>query len=194
MRDQVNVQSIDAISNLRGQIFETSDLLSRTIDECISRTTRLLAWIQGPQLQHWRMQKRKRDQRVASARSDLERAKISRPDADPRSFIDQQRAIRKAKAAADEADDKLKLIAHWCRELDRQITLFRGGLRPLASAAEANLPRAGRWLAELARHLEGYVEVAPPMPEASDESTDPGAPSRGRRGTTEPSKPEEPDE
>jgi len=157
MRDQANVQSIDAIAELRGQIIETSEALSRTLDECVSRTTRLLAWVQGPQLQHWRTQQRKRNQRLASARSDLERAKISRPDADPRSFVDQQRAIRRAKAAADEATEKLKVIAHWSRELDRQVTLFRGGLRPLATAAEADLPKASRWLTELIRHLEGYV-------------------------------------
>ncbi|MDP7069892.1 MAG: hypothetical protein QF561_00915 [Phycisphaerales bacterium] len=183
MRDQANVRSIDAIAELRGRIVEASESMARTIDECVNRTTRLLAWVQGPQLQHWRGQKRKRDQRLASARSDLERAKISRPDADPRSFVDQQRAIRKAKAAADEATEKLKLIARWSRELDRQVTLFRGGLRPLSTAVEADLPRAAGWLAELVRHLEGYLEVAPPMPETTPSEDEQQLNSRGRHGT-----------
>ncbi len=185
MAEHAHVGSIEVIGELRGRLVQTSELLTRTGEECLSQATRILSWVQGPQMEHWKQQIRKREQKFASARSDLERAKIARPDADPRSFIDQQRALKRAKAAIEEAQAKLKAVKHWSRELDRQLTLLRGAIRPLMSAAEVDLPKAAKWLKNLTRHLEGYLEVAPTLPDvdAGDSET---TQSLGRGGTARP--------
>ncbi|MDP6890032.1 MAG: hypothetical protein QF471_01775 [Phycisphaerales bacterium] len=178
MHDRANVGAIEAISELRGRCVEAGESIARTLDDCISHSARVLAWVQGPQAEHWKRQKRKREQKFASARSDLERAKIAQPDADPRSFVDQQRDIRRTKAALEEADQKINAVKRWSRELERQLTLLRGGVRGLASSAEADLPRAAHWLKNLEAHLNGYLEVAPPLPDPTampaevDEPTD----------------------
>jgi hypothetical protein len=175
MRDSAHVGAITAISELRGRFVEAGEAISRTVDECVSQAARTLTWVQGPQTEHWKRQSRKREQQHASAKSDLERAKIAQPDADPRSFVDHNRAIKKTKAAIEEAEQKVRSLKRWSRELERQITLFRGGIRPLAGAAEVDLPRAARWLKALEEHLGGYLAVAPALPaamDAGDEQTD----------------------
>jgi len=197
MRDQANVGAIEAISELRGKCIQASEDIRRTLDECLSQCARVLMWIQGPQTEYWRRQKRKREQAIATAKSDLQRAMIAKPDADPRSFIDQQRSIRRATAAVEHADKKTRAIKYWTRELERQLTLFRGGISPLANAAELDIPRASRWLKDLTAHLDGYLEVAPPMPDASAILEDDGTPSDHRRmgtGTVELADREQPEE
>ncbi len=181
MREQVNVGAIEAISELRGRCVEAGESIARTLDECLSQAARTLTWVQGPQTEHWKRQKRKREQKFASAKSDLERAKIAQPDADPRSFVDQQRGIRRAKAALEEADQKIRAVKRWSRELERQLTLFRGGVRSLSSSAEVDLPKAARWLKNLESHLSGYLQVAPPLPNPAELPTGLEEPSDRRR-------------
>ncbi len=167
MRDRANVGAIEAISTLRGKCIQAGEDIRRALDGCLSQSAHVLAWVRGPQTDYWKRQKRKREQKGATARSDLQRAMIAKPDADPRSFSDQHRAINLAKKTIEEADQKLQAIKYWSCELERQLALFRGGISPLANAAEIDLPRASHWLKELAAHLEGYLAVAPPMPDAA---------------------------
>ncbi|MDP6601014.1 MAG: hypothetical protein QGH76_01815 [Phycisphaerales bacterium] len=180
MHEQANVGAIEAIAELRGRCVEVAETIARTLDECVNQAARVLGWVQGPQAEHWKRQKRKREQKFASAKSDLERAKIAKPDADPRSFVDQQRAIRRAKSALEEADSKIRAIKLWSRELERHLTLFRGGVRSLSTSADIDLPNAARWLKNLESHLSGYLEVAPPPP---DPTAPLDAPDQSRMGT-----------
>ena len=181
MRERANVGAIEAISELRGKCIQAGEDIRRTLDECLSHCARILMWVQGPQTEYWRRQKRKREQIVATAKSDLQRAMIAKPDADPRSFADQQRAIKRATDAIEEADRKTRAVKYWTRELERQLTLLRGGISPLANAAELDLPRASRWLKELTAHLEGYLEAAPAMPDPTTVADDQQDSSERRR-------------
>ncbi len=185
MQERVNVGAIKAISQLQGKCIQVGEDIHRTLYECLSQCGHVLTWVRGPQTDYWKRQKRKREQKGATAKSDLQRAMIAKPDADPRSFIDQHRAIHRVKQAIEESDQKLRAVKYWSRELERQLTLFRGGLSPLANAAELDLPRASLWLKELAAHLDGYVKIAPPMPDATVLTEDePEVPDHRRMGST----------
>lgn len=183
MAEQANIQEVRAVSELRGRVVETSETLSRIVDDCNSTMQRFVDWVSRDRATYWKYELRRRDQKIQSARSDLERAKIARPDADPRSFTDQMRALKKAKSRLDEAQAKAKACKRWAIELERQSLLLRAGLRPVSAMAEAELPAATRWLAQLEQHLQGYLAEAPSMPEEATE-TDEGQPlaSRGRQG------------
>ena len=168
MSKKAHVGSLQAISELRGHIIKASESICRMTDECMSEVHALRQWLEGPQQEHWKRQVRLRNQKLASARGDLERAKIARPDADPRTFSDQQREVNKATKAMEEAEQKVRAVQHWQRELEQQVMLFRGGIQPLVSCASIELPKAARWLHALTDHLEGYVATKPNIPEASD--------------------------
>jgi len=172
MSDSAHVESIDAIAHLRGRVIETSEAVNREIDGALSQVKRVLAWVQGPQLDYWKQQVRKREQKIATAMSDLERAKIARPDADPRTFVDQQRAVRRARQAVEEAKEKIRKVKYWSRELERHAMKFRGELQATATFGSATLPQTARWMAELIRHLEGYVSDAPAMAEYVEDAGD----------------------
>ncbi len=183
MAKQADIQEVQAVSELRGRVVETSETLSRIVDDCNSTMQRFVDWVSRDRATYWKHELRRRDQKIQSARSDLERAKIARPDADPRSFTDQMRALKKARSRLDEAQAKAKACKRWAIELERQALLLRAGLRPVATMAEAELPAATRWLTQLEQHLQGYLSEAPSMPDDAIETHD-GQPlaSRGRQG------------
>jgi hypothetical protein len=183
MAEQANIREVNAVSELRGRVVETSETLARLVDDCNSTMQRVVDWVSRDRASYWKYELRRRDQKIQSARSDLERAKIARPDADPRSFTDQTRALKKAKLRLDEAQAKTKACRRWAIELERQSLLLRAGLRPVAAMADAELPAAIRWLTQLEQHLQGYLSEAPSMPDAGVEA-DGQTPlaSRGRQG------------
>jgi hypothetical protein len=193
MAERVDVAAIQAISDLRGKCIEAGEDIHRTLGECLSQCVRVLAWVRGTQTEFWKRQKRKREQQHATSKSDLQRAMIAKPDADPRAFIDQHRAIRRARRAVEEAEDKLRAIQFWTRELERQLTLFRGGVSHLTEAAELGLPRASQWLKDLTAHLDGYLAVAPPIPDIVAETEDKPVSSDHKRMGSLGKAPDDPD-
>jgi hypothetical protein len=92
--------------------------------------------------------------------------------------------LKRARAALEEAGQKRAACKRWTIELERQALLLRAGLRPVAAMADADLPKATRWLQQLERHLAGYLAEAPAMPDdvTQDTATDDSLPSRGRSG------------
>ena len=69
--------------------------------------------------------------------------------------------------------------------------ILRGQLQRISHLAEYDLPRAARWLASLESHLQGSVDVQPPMPVPGDGDGEAAA-SRGRGGTDLPAEEEDP--
>ena len=182
MADRANVKSINTIADFRARLKTYIDSARTTISEAHTDVLRVQRWIDETQHHHWSMRQKKCRQLLANARSDLERAKISRPDAHPTTFVDQQRALRKAKANLEECEEKLRAIKRWSHELDREGMIFKGHLNQLDRAVEGDLNRAATWLAKLVEHLEAYSSSPPPKlpePEHSLEST----PSRRRAGS-----------
>ncbi len=191
MAKKANVTSIDTIGHLRGQVIETSASIRRIVDECVGQVRRAQQWLVNDCARHWQVEARKRDQKLNSALSDLQRARIAQPDADPRSFVDHNRAIRKAKRRREEASAKLQSIKKWTRKLEREEMIFRAQLQRIAQLAEYDLPRAARWLATLESHLQGYVEEPPPLPTPHQVSEDTAA-DFGQGGKKRPEDEEDP--
>ena len=190
MADRANVRSIDAISDFRARLKTYIDAARVTASEAHSDVLRVQRWIDETQSHHWSMRLKKSRQQLANARSDLERAKISRPDVHPSTFVDQQRAMRKAKANLDECEQKIRAIKRWSRELDRQGMIFKGHLNQFDRMIEGDMERAATWLAKLVEHLEAYASTPPPkLPEP--EHTIEATPSRRRAGS-EKGDPDEP--
>jgi hypothetical protein len=184
MKEKANVSSIDSVGHLRGQVIESASSIRRIVDECLGQVRRTQQWLTSDCVTHWKIESRKRDQKLNSALSDLQRARIAQPDADPRSFVDHNRAVRKAKLRREEADEKLRRIKTWTRKLEREAVIFRAQLQRIAQIGEYDLPRAARWLATLERHLQGYVEELPPLPTPHQLSEDePTVTDLGQRGT-----------
>ena len=184
MGQQANIGEVRAVGHLRGKVVETAETIGRIADDCNSTMQRFVDWVSRDRASYWKMEQRRRDQKVQTARSDLERAKISKPDADPRSFTEQMQILKRARAALDEAGQKRAACKRWTIELERQALLLRAGLRPVAAMADADLPKAVGWLLQLEQHLAGYLAEAPAVPEAtqSDTPEDEALPSRGRQG------------
>lgn len=180
MAERANVRSIDSIADFRARLIEYIDIARVSLGEAHSDVLRVQRWVDETKKNEWSRRHKKCRQQLANARSDLERAKIARPDAHPSMFMDQQRGVAKAKNAMEESERKLANVKRWSRELDREAMLFKGSLNRLDRLIEGDLAKAVVWLEKLVEHLQAYVSTpVPRLPKAEFAKEDAASMRRG---------------
>ena len=141
-------------------------------------------WVNTDQPPVWRIRIRKIEAEVNNARSDLERAKISRPDDSPRMFIDMQKTLEKARRKQHQAMERIRLLKKWSRRIEHESMLLRAGTQSLSSLLEVDMTQLATKLKVLSRHLEAYLRLpAPPRDfEAWAREVEPSTPNLSRSG------------
>ena len=119
----------------------------------------------------WQQELRRREEAVTVAKSELWRKKnlpiIAHPDT-----TEQEKALRRALARLEEAQEKLEKHRQWAIALRRAVEEYEGPARRLGHRLEADLPKALALLAEKIATLESYVAVAAPGPEPGGPPTE----------------------
>jgi len=185
MAEQANVRSIDSIAVFRAALINYIESIRATTSEAKSHVLRMQHWVRETQKLEWTRRKKKCNEQLANARSDLERAKIARPDAHPSMFSDQIRGVERAKQALAHSENKLVVIARWSRELEREGMLFQGSLQRLSRVVDGDMERCTAWMAALIEHLNAYLKTPPPnLP--TQESAEQDKSTHKKRGDIQP--------
>ncbi|MEE2907747.1 MAG: hypothetical protein VX527_07930 [Planctomycetota bacterium] len=188
MSKQARITSVESLDRFRAAVREFQLSAMRALGSIHQDVQRMQSWVNSEQPPVWRIRIRKIEAEVNNARSDLERARISRPDDSPRMFIDMQKALEKARRKQEEALTRIRLLKKWSRRIEHESMLLRAGTQSLSSLLEVDMTQLSSKLKVLSRHLEAYLrlptpprdfdawarEVEPSMPDLSrsGESTD----------------------
>src|SRR3954454_1751835 len=118
MPGQALLTSLHALEKLRGKpivfIHRAQNSLVAVLDEV--RRTRL--WLLNDQRFHWEREIRKRQKLVEAAKAELMSARLSwlREVTSP-----QENAVRKAKEALAESEEKLRNVKRWSRDYEHSV-------------------------------------------------------------------------
>lgn len=187
MAEQANVRSIDAIADFRAALISYIESVRATASEAKSHVQRVQHWVEETQKLEWTRRMKKCNEQLANARSDLERAKIARPDAHPSMFTDQVRGVERAKQNMAHCESKLVAVSRWSRELEREGMLFQGSLQRLSRVVDGDIERSVAWMASLIDHLNAYLKTPPPkLPRAEAADLNQSTP---RRSGADPARP-----
>ena len=107
MADQAKVTSLDALERFRADLIVFITTAHRCVDEAGDEVKRTRGWLQGEQRMHWEGQARLRKRVLDQAEADLYSARLS--GLKDRTIV-QEEAVRKAKRAMAEAEDKLRAL------------------------------------------------------------------------------------
>jgi hypothetical protein len=95
---------------------------------------------------------------LVAARSALFNKEMIRATSDSRpSVVDERKALARAEARLADLEHRSRRCRHWSVELASQRSVFRGGVAPLQTALDRDIPRAAALLRHLAAHLEEYA-------------------------------------
>ena len=161
MAEQAKITSLDALERFRADLIVFITTAHRCVDEAGDEVRRTRQWLQGEQRMHWEGEARKRKRVLDQAEADLYSARLS--GLKDRTLV-QEEAVRKAKRAMAEAEDKLRALKKWNRDFDHSADPLVKRLEGMRYFLDHDLPKALTFLVQAQKTLEAYAEAPAPSP------------------------------
>ena len=182
MADSANVQSIEAIREIRDALVRFMEDARNALNDTEFDLRRTVDWVTHDRRLFWVAEVRRRNQEIADARSALQRKELGRrPGSNPDTTVE-EKALRLAKARFAEAEEKVETVRSWGPELLHSAQEYRSRANPLSDMITGDLQNAIAKLARMIESLENYLHV--PMPSVS--ATAPTSPSSAPLSFTRP--------
>jgi len=162
MPSSARVTSIDALRKFRTALVRFEEEAGMALAQADTEAMRTIDWLKGDRLSYWKAEKLRREEKLKSAKSELSRAQTMTSDMSPKSFVDQKKAVERAKRAVQEAAEKQAATRRWIRELSKEYMMYKGRVQPLATDLSARLPAARHTLEQMAQRLDEYTQIESP--------------------------------
>src|SRR6516162_2162403 len=114
---QAKVTSVDAIEQFRSVLLLFLTKARPTLEEIISEVNKTRNWLQHDQTADWEREMKVWQRAMEQAQSELFSARISTIH---NASAAQQMAVQRARRAIREAEDKLRVLKKWSREIDNR--------------------------------------------------------------------------
>ena len=161
MADQARISNLDAIDAFRSALIVFISKTQQSLDQAQDTVKKTRGWLQTEQPQYWMAQIKQRQKKLDQANAELMSARLSE-------FVDsptvQQMAVRKARYALEEAQQRLERTKAWARDYDRLISPLAKKVESLRDYLENDLTRAVAYLTEVQKILAAYAEASTPAP------------------------------
>lgn len=163
MPTQAKITSIDALERFRASLIVFLNKAHSALDQTTDEIRRTRGWIDHDRRTFWEAEARRRARVHAQAEQELLSARMTKALDD---LSAQQLAVRKAKLALEEAEEKVRNVKRWRRDMDGLVDPMARGLNSLRSYLDHDLPKGIAYLAEAQRLVESYTEIplAAPLP------------------------------
>ncbi|MDI1310777.1 hypothetical protein [Prosthecobacter sp.] len=163
MADQARISNLDSIESFRVALIVFINKTRQTLDSMQDAVKKSRGWVQTEQPAYWNTQIRLRQKKLDMAQQELMSARMSE-------FVDnptfQQMAVRKARAALEEAQAKADRTKTWGRDFDRTIDPLARKTDSLRDYLDGDLTKAVAYLVEIQKILQAYNET-PATPPSS---------------------------
>ena len=161
MSHTARVDSIDALKTFRVALIKFGEEANAALSSAEAEMQRMVGWLERDQVSFWTFQLRKRNEGLSRAQEALRQKKLF-TDAAGRfpTPIEEEKAVRKWKAAVEEAEQKLANCKKYGRILQKAIMDYKGGVQRFSSAVQVETPNAVARLDRMVDKLEAYVALS----------------------------------
>lgn len=164
MSRQARVDSSAMLTEFRASLATFASVAAVALDEASTDIQRTLQWLREGQYRHWKAQVQTRMQQYTQAKLALkQREVLDRAIAGSRSScVEERRAVQIAEKRLRMAEEKLRLVRIYSRQMEKESLEYKGAIHGLVSALEVEIPNACASLEQMVASLEKYVALAPP--------------------------------
>ena len=163
MAGQAQITSVEAIEAFRANLILFISQARPALEEVSSDVLRTRLWLDNDQRRFWETELRNRNKKLEMAQSELMTARLSQFQ---ETTSLQQMAVRRARQAVQQAEDKLKALKRWSRDLDNRSAPLLKEVEQLHSFMTSDLPKAIALLVQIIRSLDAYAGGAAPASSA----------------------------
>ena len=159
---QIRVESIEAIKAMKVALIKFIETANAALGDADSDASRTLTWLEHDQASHWTNQLRKRHDMVEKCKEALRMKQLYKDASGGRqSAVEEEKALRKAVASYEEAQQKQLNVKRSIPKLQREIQMYHGSVQRFATTVQVQLREAGHKLEDLLRTLDAYVGYSP---------------------------------
>jgi hypothetical protein len=174
MAGQAKITSVEAIELFRAALIVFTSQGRPALEEVSSDVMRSRLWLQNDQRLFWENELRQRNKKLAQAQQELFTARLS--DFQESTSLHQM-TVRRAQQTVHVAEEKLKSLKKWDRELDNRAAPLLKEVEQLHSYLTGEMPKAIAYLAQVVRALDAYADAGAT---AGGGGATPGAASGGK--------------
>lgn len=158
MADRANITDVAALDELRRAMIRFREELAAAIAEADSEVKSVFVWLERDRMLHWKRAVPRLEQEVVSAKTALFRKEMQTMGTGQRpSTIDEKKAVARTKAQAEDARERLEKTRRWLVMLEREVSLYKSAMRPVAALVDRDLPDAILRLRNMSLALEAYL-------------------------------------
>lgn len=154
--NEARVRSLDALNTWRSSLIVFRTKAGRGVGQVGEEVKRMRQWLETVQRPHWEMEIKKRSRKCDQANQELISARFSTMRG---TIMVQEQALRKAKAALQEAEDKLRKTKRWILDFDRVLEPLVKKLENFDYYLEHDMAKGIAQMEQLSRALEGYTQT-----------------------------------
>lgn len=160
MSNTARVDSIDTLKVFRVSLVKFGEEANAALAGAESEMQRMIGWLERDQVSLWQMQIRKRQEGLSRAVEALRMKKLF-PDSSGRfpTPVEEEKAVRKWKAAVEEAEQKLAACKKYVRVLQKAFMDYKGGVQRFSTWVGVEIPNAVTRLDRMVDKLEAYVAL-----------------------------------
>ena len=153
-----NITDIAALDEFRRALIKFREELGIAVSEADSEVKSTFIWLERDRMLHWKRAVPRLDEELTAAKSALYRKEMQTMGTGQRpSIIDEKKAVARAKVRTEEARERLERTRRWLATLERDVSMFKGAMSPLATLVDRDLPDAILRLRNMALALEAYL-------------------------------------
>ena len=169
MSQQARITSTDALDAFRASLVIFVTKAREAVDTSRDRVRRTRQWLQNDQRMHWEGTIRRRQRALDQAVQELYSARLTKMAA---TITIREAVVRKAKAAVEEAHQKLRNVKKWGQTFDGVADPLVKKLDGFREFLDHEMPDAITFLYRAREILDAYAErnapVEKPAPSAAD--------------------------
>jgi predicted RNase H-like nuclease (RuvC/YqgF family) len=175
MAERAQVTSIEAVESFRSSLLVYLSKARPVLDEVSADVQRTRNWLEVERRAFWEQQLKRRTEKLREAEQSLFGARMS----NFREATDAEAAaVRRAKQAVEEAENKLRRVKLWCRDFDSRIEPLAKQLDQLRNLYTIEMPKAAAHLALIMKALADYAGLVSSAPTSASTAA-PGAEDSG---------------
>lgn len=156
MPHSANVRSLDSIEAVKAAMQSFAGRVEQAQTMLDTEIRRLLEWLEHDCPMYWKAQINRAHEEVTRAQAALHQC-LMYPIADERpSCLEERAALKRTQQRLRYCEEKLELVRHWSRELQRERFEYDGRMNSLSRLVETDVSRGVQLLTQLVRRLEEY--------------------------------------
>jgi hypothetical protein len=172
MGTQARVTSVDALDAMRASLVIFVTKARQAVDTVRDRVRRTRNWLQHDQRIHWEGEIRRRQRQLDQAVQELYSARLTKMTA---TITIRQAVVRKAKAAVEEAHEKLRNVKKWNQNFDAAADPLVKKLDGFREFLDQEMPDAITFLYRAREILDAYAERSAPADKPAPADAPPAA-------------------